>query len=139
MYSAEAAANAGTLETNIRIRTAEAHQACLVLEAVRELNLPAAYRFANGQFLMGEVRLAFIMGDQPAQDKHFGKKSQSCWIFLCSCDKLERTDETFPCFDWMRTADECLDDYEKVHSPNLGVGGEVRNSFYAQQPVRHGR
>ena len=79
MYSAEAAANAGTSQTNIRIRTAEVHQACLgiVLEAVRELNAPAAYRFANGQVLMGEARLAFIMGDPPAQDKHIGKKSKS--------------------------------------------------------------
>jgi hypothetical protein len=53
------------------------HQACLgiVLEAVRELNSPAAYRFENDQILMDEVRLTFIMGDQPAQDKHFGKKS----------------------------------------------------------------
>ena len=123
MYSAEAAANAGTSQTNIRIRTAEVHQACLgiVLEAVRELNAPAAYRFANGQVLMGEVRLAFIMGDQPAQDKHIGKKSKSCRMCLCPCDKLDRTDETFPCFDWrecrrslLRTADECLDDNGKV-------------------------
>ena len=63
MYSAKAAANAGTSQTNIRIRTAEVHQAGIVLEAVRELNSPAAYRFANDQVLMGEVRLAFIMGE----------------------------------------------------------------------------
>jgi hypothetical protein len=122
VYSAEAAANAGTSQTNIRIRTAEVHQACLgIVEAVRELNSPAAYRFANGQVLMGEVRLAFIMGNQPAQDKHIGKKSKSCRMCLCSCDKPDRTDETFPCFDWREcrrsllcTADECLDDNGRV-------------------------
>jgi hypothetical protein len=56
VYSAEAAGNAGTSESKIRIRAAEVHQAGLgiVLEAVRELNSPAAYRFANGQVLMGE-------------------------------------------------------------------------------------
>ncbi len=123
MHSAQTAANAGTSQTNIRIRTAEVHQACLgiVLEAVREFNSPAAYRFANGQDLMGKVRLTFIMGDQPAQDKHFGKKSKSCRMCLCSCDKLDRTDATIPCFDWREcrrsllcTADECLDDNENV-------------------------
>jgi hypothetical protein len=83
VHSAEAEANAGTSETNIRIRTAEVHQACLgiVLEAVRELNPPVAHQFENGQVLMGEVRLAFIMGDHRTQDKHFGKKSKSCKIF----------------------------------------------------------
>ena len=102
MYSAEAAGNAGTSESKIRIRAAEVHQAGLgiVLEAVRELNSPAAYRFANGQVLMGEVRLAFLMGDQPAQDKHIGKKSKSCRMCLCPCDELASTEETFPSFDW---------------------------------------
>jgi hypothetical protein len=63
---------------------AEVHPAGLgiVLEAIRELNSPASYRFANGQILMGEARLAFIMGDQPAHNKHMGKKSKSCWIMF---------------------------------------------------------
>ena len=123
MYSAEAAGNAGTSESKIRIRTAEVHQAGLgiVLEAVRGLNSPAAYRFANGQVLMGEVRLAFLMGDQPAQDKHIGKKSKSCRMCLCPCDELASTEEAFPSFDWrdcyeslIRTADACLDNDGKV-------------------------
>jgi fructose-specific component phosphotransferase system IIB-like protein len=46
----------------------------VVLEAIRELNAPAAYRFADGKVLMAEARLAFVMGDQPAQDKMMGKK-----------------------------------------------------------------
>jgi hypothetical protein len=70
---------------------------------------------------MGEVRLAFLMGDQPAQDKHIGKKSKSCRMCLCPCDELASTEETFPSFDWrecyeslIRTADECLDNDGKV-------------------------
>ncbi len=62
MYSAEATANAGASETQIRHRVAEVHQLSMnvVLEAIRELNAPAAYRFANGKVLMGEARLAFV-------------------------------------------------------------------------------
>ena len=93
----------------------------VVLEAIRELNAPAAYLFADGQVLMAEAGLAFVMGDQPAQDKMMGKKSKSCRLCLCPCDKLDSTDETFPLFDWrechqslLRTADECLDDDGKV-------------------------
>ncbi len=123
LYSVEAAENAGTPESKIRIRAAEVHQVGLsmVLQAVRELTSPAAYRFANGQALIGEARLAFMMGDQPAQDKHFGKKSKSCRMCLCPYDKLASTDETFPPCDWRacrqslrRTANACLDDDEKV-------------------------
>ncbi len=70
---------------------------------------------------MVEARLAFVMGDQPAQDKLIGKKSKSCRSCLCPCDKLESTEETFPAFGWresyqslLPTADECLDDDGKV-------------------------
>jgi hypothetical protein len=123
VYSAEAAQNAGVSETRVKHRIAEVHQLGLhiVLDAIRELNAPAAYRFANGQVLMGEARLAFIMGDQPAQDKHIGKNSKSCRTCLCPSDKLASTDETFAPFSWrachkslLRTADECLDDDGKV-------------------------
>ena len=102
MYSSEAAENAGASETLIRHRIAEVHQLSfnVILEANKALNAPAAYRFANGQVLMGEARLAFVMGDQPAQDKVIGKKSKSCRSCLCPCDKLDSTDETFPAFDW---------------------------------------
>ncbi len=80
VYSSEAAENAGASETLIRHRIAEMHQLSfnVILKAIRALNAPAAYRFANGQVLMGEARLAFVMGDQPAQDKVIGKKSKSC-------------------------------------------------------------
>ena len=78
MYSSEAAENAGASETLIRHRIAEVHQLSfnIILNAI---NAPAAYRFANGQVLMGEACLAFVMGDQPAQDKviQVGKKSKS--------------------------------------------------------------
>jgi hypothetical protein len=123
VYSAAAAENAGATETKIRTRAAEVHQAGLgiVLEAIRELNSPASYRFANGQVLIGEARLAFVMGDQPAQDKHIGKKSKSCRMCLCPSDKLDSTDENFTVFDWracrrslLRTADACLGDDGKV-------------------------
>ena len=123
MYSAAAAENAGASETQIRHRIAEVHQLSMhvILEAIRELNAPAAYRFANGKVLMGEARLAFIMGDQPAQDKIMGKKDKSCRYCGCTVDKLDSTYETFPPFDWrgcqeslLRTADECLDDDGKV-------------------------
>jgi hypothetical protein len=123
VYSAEAAQNAGVSETRVKHRIAEVHQLGLhiVLDAIRELNSPAAYRFANGQVLMGEARLAFIMGDQPAQDKHMCKNSKSCRLCLCPHDKLASTDEVFPPFDWrasqrslLRTAESCLDDDGKV-------------------------
>ena len=76
MYSPAAAETAGVSETQIRHRVAEVHQLSMHVfhEAIRELNAPAAYRFANGQVFMGEVRLAIVMGDQPAQDKIVGKK-----------------------------------------------------------------
>ena len=127
MYSAAAAENAGASETQIRHRIAEVHQLSMhvILEAIRELNAPAAYRFANGKVLMGEARLAFIMGDQPAQDKIMGKKDKSCRYCGCTVDKLDSTYETFPPFDWrgcqeslLRTADKCLDDDGKVRYGN---------------------
>ena len=123
VYSAAAAENAGSSASWIRKRAAEVHQIGLgiVLEAVRELNAPAAYRFANGQVLIGEARLAFMMGDQPAQDKHMGKKSKSCRMCLCPFEELASTDTTYPPFDWrachrslLRTADKCLDDNGNV-------------------------
>ncbi len=70
---------------------------------------------------MGKARLAFVMGDQPAQDKVIGKKSKSCRSCLSPCNELDITDETFPAFDWreryqslLSTADECLDNDGKV-------------------------
>ena len=103
MYSAEAAENAGASETWVKHRIAEVHQLGLhlVLDAIRELSAPAAYRFANGQVLMGEARLAFLMGDQPAQDKHICKKSKSCRMCLCPSQKLASTDEMFAPFESM--------------------------------------
>ncbi len=63
-------------ETLIRHRIAGVHQLSfnVILEAIRALNALAAYQFANGQVLMGEDCMAFVMGDQPAQDKVIGKK-----------------------------------------------------------------
>jgi hypothetical protein len=121
--SSEASENAGASETLICHRIAVVHQLSfnLILEEIRALNAPAAYRFANGQVLMCEARLAFVMGDQPAQDKVIDKNSKSCRSCLCPCDKLDSTDEMFPAFDWrksyqslFRTADECLDNDGKV-------------------------
>ena len=76
MYSSEAAENARASEILIRHRISEVHQFSfnVILEAIRALNAPAAYLFANGQVHMGKARLAFVMGDQPAQDKVIGKK-----------------------------------------------------------------
>ncbi len=75
------------------------HQAGL-LGVIRELNAPASFLFANDQILIGEARLAFIMGDQPAHNKHMEEKSKSCRMCLCPCDKLNSTDEMFLAFDW---------------------------------------
>ena len=70
MYSPEAAENAGASETQIRHRVAEVHQLSMqvIQEAIRELNAPAAYLFANGQVLMGEACLrgawrSLLMGE----------------------------------------------------------------------------
>ena len=70
---------------------------------------------------MGETRLAFIMGDQIAQDKMIGKKTKTCRLCGCTVEMLDSTDETFPPFDWREyqeslicTVDECLDDDGKV-------------------------
>ena len=83
VYQAEAAANAGASIDQVRKRIVEVHQAGMhvVLEAIKELCAPASYRFADGEVHIGEVRLAFIMGDQPAHDKHAAKKSKSCNVW----------------------------------------------------------
>jgi hypothetical protein len=47
------------------------------------------YQFADGKVLIAEARLAIIMGDQPVQDKKMGKKSKTCRLSLCPCDKLD--------------------------------------------------
>ena len=56
IHSPRAAENAGASETQIRHRVAEVYQLQVsmhvVLEAIREFNAPAAYRFANGQVFM---------------------------------------------------------------------------------------
>ena len=60
---------------------------------------------------------AFLMGDQPAHDKHYAKKSKSCRVCGAPCDRLDDTDSSWPLNDWrkcyrslLRTADSCLDD-----------------------------
>ena len=123
VYQAEAATNAGATIDQVRKRIAEVHQAGLhvVLEAIKEIGSPAPYRFANGEVHVGEGRLAFFMGDQPAHDKHAAKKSKSCRMCGAPHDKLADTDEVWPLIDWracklsmLRTAATCLDDDGKV-------------------------
>ncbi len=67
----------------------------LILEAIRALNAPAAYRFTNGQVLMGEARFAFVMGDQPAQDKVIGKKSKSWRIRVCDAPAFSAASDEY--------------------------------------------
>jgi hypothetical protein len=95
VYKTEAATNAGTAPNKASKRCAEVHQAGLHvgLEAIRELCAPAPYKFANGEIYTGEVRLAFFMGDQPAHDKHFGRKLEckGCRICTAPYDRLGDT------------------------------------------------
>ncbi len=92
VYQAEAATNAGASTDQVCKRIVEVHQAGkhVVLEATKELCAPASYRFANhdGEVHIGEVCLAFFMGDQPAHDKHATKKSKSCRMCGAQHDKL---------------------------------------------------
>ncbi len=114
----------------------------VVLEAIKELCAPASYRFANGEVHIGEVRLAFFMGDQPAHDKHAAKKSKSCRMCGAPHDELADTDEVWPLVDWkacklsmLHTAVTCLDDDGKViygGENDYSVGEEVWHALYVQ-------
>ena len=62
-------------------------------------------------------RLAFAMGDGPAQNKHLAKETKGCCVCMAPADELDRTDQTWPlrdCHDILHSllllAAECLKD-----------------------------
>lgn len=88
---------------------------------LRAIAHPRPWRFANGESLMGVVRLAFAMGDGPAQNRHLAKLTKGCGVCMASADELDRTDQTWPlrdCHDILHSlrllAAECLNDAGEV-------------------------
>jgi hypothetical protein len=123
------------------------HQAglCIVLEAIRKLNAPASYRFANGQILIGAARLAFIMGDQPAHDKHMERNPNHAGCVCALAISWTALIKRFLHLTGGRADCHCFTQLMSVwmtwkgavwqEASHWDVGAKVRHSFHAQQPV----
>jgi len=95
---------------------------------LRAIAHPRPWRFANGQSLMGVARLAFAMGDGPAQNKHLAKVTKGCGVCMASANELDTTGQTWPlrdCNDLLHSlrllAAECLNDAGEVKRGKLRV------------------
>ena len=123
MYDKAAARAMGMSDAWIVRRTNEVHHIAMghVVDQIRKISMPRPYRFADGETRMGVVRLAFMMGDQPGQDKHLAKTTKGCGVCMCPADKLDSTVETFPARNssallrsMRRLAESCLDNEGRV-------------------------
>ena len=75
----KAAARANGMSEAWKVRRAyELHHIATsyVVVQIRKLCMPRSYRFADGKTRIGVVRPAYIMGDQPGQDKHLAKTTK---------------------------------------------------------------
>ena len=123
VYDSAAARLAGRSDEWITRRIAEVHMQAMdrAVTQLRAIAHPRPWRFANGESLMGVVRLAFAMGDGPAQNRHLAKLTKGCGVCMASADELDRTDQTWPlrdCHDILHSlrllAAECLNDAGEV-------------------------
>ena len=80
-------------------------------------------------------RLAFAMGDGPAQNKHLAKETKGCGVCMAPADELDRTDQTWPlreCHDILHSllllAAECLNDAREEMRGKLKVIKEWEQS-----------
>jgi len=131
IYSASAARAAGLSDANIRRRILEVHHEAmgvLVEGHIRPLAVPRVIQFADKEWRSSVVRLAFLMGDHPAQMKHQGHLTRGCATCWADEDDLDCTDQIWPLRDsaellasMRRIAHECLNDAGEVLRGKLKV------------------
>ena len=130
VYDSAAARLAGRSDAWITRRIAELHMQAMdhAVSQLRAIAHPRPWRFADGKCLMGVARLAFAMGDGPAQNKHLAKVSKGCGVCMAPANQLDSTDQTWPlrdCHEILHSmrllAAECLNDAGEVKRGKLKV------------------
>ena len=123
IYKRAAAINAGRSDEWIKRREAEMNRESMavLVSQIRKLRKPRPWLFADGVTRMGVCRLAYTIGDQPAQDKLLSKLTKGCSVCWAGAHDLDSTERVWPLRDsakllrsMRRVAAECLDDEGEV-------------------------
>jgi len=123
IYNRAAACNAGRSDDWAQRREADVTRESMhiLVAQIREVCRPRAWLFADKETRMAEARLAYFIGDQPAQDKLLGKLTKGCSVCWAPADQLDSTDEVWPLRDsavllrsMRRLAAECLNEAGEV-------------------------
>ena len=123
VYDSAAARLAGRSDAWITARIAQVHMQAMdrAVSQLRAIAHPRPWLFANGETLMGCCRLAFAMGDGPAQNKHLAKVSKGCGVCMAPYEQLDATDQAWPardCHDILQSlrllAAECVNDEGQI-------------------------
>ena len=118
-------------DAKIRTRILEVHHQAmgvLVEGHIRPLAVPRVIQFADKEWRSSVVRVAFFMGDHPAQMKHQGHLTRGCGTCWAEEDDLDCTDRIWPLRDSVellasmrRIADQCLNEAGEVMRGKLKV------------------
>jgi len=98
IYNRDAALNMGHSDEWVKRRDAEVHREAMhiLVEQIRQACRPRAWLFADRQTRMAVARLAYFIGDQPAQEKLLCKLTQACSVCWAPADQFDCTDRTWP-------------------------------------------
>ena len=124
IYNQAAARAAGCSDDKITRRSLEVHHAAMSVLMdghVRPLAVPRLWRFTDRQWRMVVARVAFFMGDHPAQMKHQGHLTKGCATCWAELDDLDSTDKLWP----LRNSSELLASMRRLAHECLNDAGEV--------------
>jgi len=124
IYNREAAYNAGHTDDWVKRREADVIRESMhiLIAQIRIVCRPRAWLFADKEIRMAEGRLAYFIGDQPAQDKLLGKLTKGCSVCWAPGDQMDSTDKVWP----LRGAAALLSSMRRMAADCLNEAGEVK-------------
>ena len=124
IYNREAAYNAGHNDDWVKRREADVTRESMhiLMEQIRIVCRPRAWLFADKEIRMAECRLAYFIGDQPAQDKLLGKLTKGCSVCWAPGEQMDCTDKVWP----LRDSAALLRSMRRLAADCLNEAGEVK-------------